>query len=278
MSAPGAPAAPDAPEPAILQTLERGLAVLTIIARGEGEVTARRIAEDLGLRQATCYHLLRTLVTQQYVVRGAGGGYEVGPRGGALGYHLERQFGPRAELSAILTRLHAQTHETAYVAGWRHGTVVIQQFLSGSGPVAVGNLDVGYGAHMHARASCLSVLAHLPEDLVEVMLGGTGFERLTPNTISGFDELRQRLETVRRAGYAIDREEFSEGVCCISAPYFDADGQPAGSFTVSAATSRFDAQCGTLANAVQEAAALATRLSGGPARGIRTTPPLRKGA
>jgi DNA-binding IclR family transcriptional regulator len=134
---------------------------------------------------------------------------------------------------------------------------------------------------MHARASCLSVLAHLPEDLVEVMLGGTGFERLTPNTITGFDELRRRLEAVRRTGYAIEREEFSEGVCCISAPYFGPDAQPAGSFTVSAATSRFDAQCGTLANAVQEAAALATRLLGGSARGVRPVqpvPPVRRGA
>ncbi|MFC5502636.1 IclR family transcriptional regulator [Lysinimonas soli] len=258
-------------EPVILQTLLRGLAVLNIVARGEGEATARQIATELELHQATCYHLLRTLVSEEYITRTPNGKYDVGPRGGALGYHLERQFGPRAELSAILTRLHTQTHETAYVAGWRNGTMVIQQFLSGSGPIAVGNLDVGYGANLHARASCLSVLAYLPQELVEVMLQGTRFEKLTANTIGSFDELLVRLEQVRRTGYAIDDEEFSDGVCCVSAPFFDADGQPLGSFTVSAATSRFAAQAGTLANAVLEAAALATQLGGGTGRRLPVT-------
>jgi DNA-binding IclR family transcriptional regulator len=250
-------------DPASLQTLQRGLNALNIVARGDGDVTARLIADELDLRLATCYHLLRTLVSDGYITRTAGGKYEVGPRGGALGYHLERQFGPSPELSAILTRLHAQTRETSYICGWRHGTVVIQQFLGGSGPIAVGNLDVGYGANLHARASCLSMFAFLPEDLVETMLLGTRFEKLTARTISSFDELRHRLVQVRRVGYAVDEEEFSDGVCCVSAPFFDAAGQPAGSFTVSAASSRFAGHGGTLANAVQEAAALATRLTGG---------------
>jgi len=258
-------------KPIILQTLLRGLSVLSIVARSGGEATARQIAGELGIRQSTCYHVLRTLVSEQYLDRRPSGKYEIGPRGGALGYHLERQFGPRAELSAILTRLHAQTHETAYIAGWRNGTMVIQQFLSGSGPIAVGNLDVGYSANLHARASCLSMIAYLQPDLVEMMFDGTDFNRLTANTIGSFDELRRRLDQVRRMGYAVDDEEFSDGVCCVSAPFFDADGQPAGSYTVSAATSRFRAQATVLANAVQEAAALATRLSGG----VKRTTPMR---
>ncbi|HEY4225563.1 MAG TPA: IclR family transcriptional regulator [Pseudolysinimonas sp.] len=259
-------------DPASLQTLLRGLNALNIVARGDGEVTAKAIAEELGVRQATCYHLLRTLVAEGYVTRTPGGHYEIGPHGGALGYHLERQFGPPAEFSAILSRLHTQTRETSYICGWRHGAVVIQQFLGGSGPIAVGNLDVGYSANLHARASCLSMLAFLPDNLVETMLLGTRFERLTAHTISSFDELQHRLAQVRRSGYAVDKEEFSDGVCCVSAPFFDETGQPAGSFTVSAAASRFATQGGTLANAVQEAAAIATRLTGGvhAASGRRT--------
>lgn len=254
-------------EPVILQTLLRGLAVLDIIARSEGEASAKRIGAELGLRPATCYHILRTLVSERYITRKPSGTYDVGPQGGRLGNHLERQFGPDADLSAVLMRLRNQTKETAYLAGWKHGTMVILQFIGGSGPVAVGNLDVGYGANMHARASCLAVLAFLPPELVQTMLHGTEFQQLTPNTISSYQELSRRLESVRRIGYAVDHEEYVDGVCCVSAPFFGADGRPAGSFTVSATTSRFSSRRSTFASAVLEAAALATKLGAGTAPG-----------
>ena len=248
-------------EPVILQTLLRGLSVLDAVAASGGQATAKQIAHEVGLRPATCYHLLRTLVSEGYLLRAARGTYDVGPRGGRLGHRLERQFGPSPEFSALLARLHTRTSETSYVSGWNHGRIVIQQFIGGSGPVAVGNLDVGYAAHLHARASCLSVMAFLPPEIVRAMLFDTPFERLTAHTISSYPELMKRLDLVRRQGYAVDHEEFVEGVCCVSAPYFDADDEPAGSFTVSAATSRFSTQSGPLASAVLEAATLATRLN-----------------
>ncbi len=247
-------------EPVILQTLLRGLSVLDAVADSGGRATAKKIAHELDIRPATCYHLLRTLVSDGYLVRGPAGTYDIGPRGGQLGHHLERQFGPSSEHSALLMRLHIRTKETAYISGWNQGMIVIQQFIGGSGPVSVGNLDVGYGAHLHARASCLSVLAYLPLELVRTMLFGTEFEKLTPNTIGSYGELVKRLDQVRTLGYAVDREEFTEGVTCVSAPYFAAGDQPAGSFTVSVATSRYSSQSGALASAVLEAASLATKM------------------
>jgi DNA-binding IclR family transcriptional regulator len=250
----------DESAPQLLQTLLRGLSVLEIVATANEPATAKSIARMLGIPVATCYHLLRTLVAGGYLIRAAGGTYEVGPQGGRLGYHLERKFGPPPEVSALLMRLRNRTGETAYVSGLRHGTITMQQLIPGNGPVSVGNLDVGYSADLHARASCLSVLAYLPPELVRTMLAGTVLAPLTPNTVTSFADLVKRLAHVRKAGYAIDREEFVEGVCCVSAPFFDADDQPLGSFTVSVAASKFPAHRGELISAVTEAASLATRL------------------
>lgn len=261
------------PEPTVLQTLVRGLDVLEAVASGQGRATAKLIARALGLRPSTCYHLLRTLRAEGYVVRVEGGTYDVGPRGGRLGHHLEVRFGPSPEISALLSRLHNKTQETAYVCGWYHGGIVMQQFKSGTKALQVKELEVGYSGNMHARASCKSVLAFLPKDIISTMFSGVQLEKLTPNTIVSFADLVKQLGQVRQVGYAIDDEEFNEGVCCVSAPFFTADGSPVGSFTVSVPSQRLAAMRTSIITEVLEAANLATMLKAGrPADSAQSNP------
>ncbi|GAA2897553.1 IclR family transcriptional regulator [Streptosporangium fragile] len=262
---------PEAVKKTVLHTLERGLHVLEAVAAAEGTATAKVLSRRLGIKLGTCYHLLRTLLADGYVVRLPGGRYDVGHRAARLGRHLQRRSGPSPELAVILTRLHNRTHETSYISGWYHGTLTLQHYISGVHVLGVGNLDVGYTGHMHARASCKAVLAFLPEEQVAAMLEGVELEAVTPRTIVHYDDLTAELARVRRQGYAVDREEFSEGVCCLSAPFFDDAGSPTGAFTVSVPSTRFEERQASLTVAVREAASMATgllragRLRGGPA-------------
>ncbi|WP_406631391.1 IclR family transcriptional regulator [Amycolatopsis sp. WGS_07] len=160
----------------------------------------------------------------------------------------------------ILTRLHNKTHETSYISGWHHGTLILQHYISGLHTLSVGNLDVGYTGQLHARASCKAVLAFLPEEQVATMFDGVPLEAVTANTITDFDALTVDLAAVRRRGYALDLEEFSDGVCCVSAPFFGENGLPAGAFTVSVPLPRFTERQTWLSTEVREAAAMATGL------------------
>ncbi|MBB6350007.1 DNA-binding IclR family transcriptional regulator [Nonomuraea muscovyensis] len=244
----------------LLHTLDRGLQVLEAIAASEGEATAKVLSRQLGIKIGTCYHLLRTLVAAGYVVRLTGGVYDVGPRAASLSRHLQRRSGPSPELSVILTRLHNKTQETVYLSGWQHGTPTLQHYLTGEHALRVGALDVGYVGNMHARASCKAILAYLPEEQVAVMLKGVPLEALTPNTITDFDEFTVELARVRSRGYALDLEEFSPGVVCLSAAFFDGSGLPVGSFTASVPVTRFTERQARLAAQVREAGSMATTL------------------
>ncbi|WP_131735656.1 IclR family transcriptional regulator [Actinomadura roseirufa] len=245
----------------ILHTLERGLQVLEAVAAADGTATAKVLGRRLGIKIGTCYHLLRTMVASGHLVRLPGGRYDVGPRAASLGRLLQSRSGPSPELAVILTRLHNKTRETSYISGWYHGTLILQQYLSGLHTLSVGNLEVGYAAQMHARASCKAVLAFLPEEQVAAMFKGVPLDAVTPKTITDFDELTVELARVRRQGYAVDDEEFSPGVCCVSAPYFGAEGcAPAGAFTVSVPTTRFAERRAWLTTEVREAAAMASGL------------------
>ncbi|MFI2561091.1 IclR family transcriptional regulator [Nocardia farcinica] len=244
----------------VLQTLVRGLAVLEAVAERNGNATPKSLARQLGLKPSTCYHLLRTLRAEGYVLRLPGGQFDIGPRGSALGKSVSARTAPAPDIAAILTRLHNKTRETSYVCGWFHGTILRQQVITGVQSLTVKNLDIGYVGNMHARASCQAILAYLPPEQVSTMFDGTPLTKLTPNTIGTFADLVNELDTIRRRGYALDIEAFESDICCVAAPFFDASGAPAGSFTVSVPVSRFPQMRTTLATEVREAGTLATNL------------------
>jgi len=243
-----------------LQTLLRGLAVLDLIARGSGRTTAKDIASRLHMRTGTVYHLLRTLRDADYIRRIPGGSFDIGPQGARLGRHLEERTAPSPEISSILSRLHHQTRENAYVNGWYHGTMMMLQAIEGTQTIAVRNLEVGLSGMFHARASCKAMLAFLPESQVKAMFADVELEALTPHTITDLDELVQQLRQIAEQGYAMDYEEFAEGVVCVSAPFFDGSNRPVGSFTVNVPVTRFAEQKQTLVAAVREASSIATNL------------------
>lgn len=249
-----------------LRTLSRGLEVLEAIAAADGTASAKSLARQLDLNRSTCYHILRTLQEDGFVTRLPKGTYIVGSRAARLSKTVADHTRPDPTLSALLSRLHRLTRETVYISGWYHGTVTLQEWIAGLHMLNVGNLDVGYTGNMHARASCKAILSHLPLRDVDAMLPDDSFTQLTPNTIRDHDALAAELKLVAQRGYAVDAEEYEVGVSCVAAPFFDAAGRPSGAFAVSAPTSRFNRDLGSLSTHVRDVAHRATAY-------LRTTSP-----
>jgi IclR family acetate operon transcriptional repressor len=251
------------PEPSLLKTLQRGLLVLEQIAEQDAQATAKLLSEQTGLRIGTCYHLLRTLQHEGYVVRLPGGRYALGPRVAFLHDRWQAQFVAMPELKAILRVLRDRVNETSYIAGWQGNAIVLQDSLDGTNPVGVRYLRHGYRENPHARASCRSILSLLSEQRANAFLASYGeLSSLTERTITDPEALKENLREAARLGYALDYEEFAEGVCCCSAAFVDAGGFPIGSLTISAPTGRFEDKRDELISAVVDAGIQASRLFG----------------
>jgi len=262
----------------ILLSLRRGLRVLEAIAISNGAATARELSRETGIKIGTCYHILRTLEDEGYVVRLPGSRFGLGSRVAFLHDHFRAHLSPPPELLDILTQLHAEVGETTYISGWYGDNIVLQRYLEGTNAVHVRSLEIGYSGFAHARASGKAILAFLPEERVRAYLLAHPMSRRTASTITDVDQFIAHLRHIARQGYAVDLEEFADGVCCVSAPIFDRSEFPTGAYTVSLPANRFQERGIDLANAVKRAAIQASIALGFLGTYPPASPLLRAGA
>ncbi|MBE6956809.1 MAG: IclR family transcriptional regulator [Ruminococcaceae bacterium] len=94
----------------------------------------------------------------------------------------------------------------------------IQHFDSVQDVRIAGALGGAYELYCSAPGKVM--LAYAPDAYVEDYLSLPRVQR-TANTITDADALRSELHRIREQGYALDREEFGNGIICIAAPIFD---------------------------------------------------------
>lgn len=235
--------------PTTLQTVERALAFLEVIAQAPRQPGVKEVAAALGLNITTCYHLLNTLQRAGYVNRDGDGTLRVGSRVGLLYQGLVRQFVLGRDLRPVVEALAVETGETSYLAGLGKEGVAIQALVEGDRAVRVTGLYLGFSGFEHIRAAGKAVLAYLGDEQRDALLA----RNLAPDAVAARQAVLAELATVRERGWALDEGDYQEGVCCVAAPFFMPDGAVAGSITVSTPAARFASSREALTGSAVEA-------------------------
>jgi IclR family acetate operon transcriptional repressor len=233
-----------------IQSVSRATDVLRYVASGpERGRSVTEIAVALGRPVASVYHLLNTLVDEGMLSKDAARKYHLGLTVGVLGAAYARRTQPPELFLEKLRALAAETGESTYFSSWRHGEIVVLASVAGSHAVRVSELQYGYAGHAHARASGKLLLAHLEPDQLQRYLKIHPLHAVTPRTVTSEAKLFAQLDHVRRVGYAVDVEEFKEGVACVSGPAVH-ESTVVGAFTISSPIHRFRKQRPRLIDAV----------------------------
>lgn len=101
-------------------------------------------------------------------------------------------------------------------------------------------LRTGKLAIPHATSVGKVLTAFMEPLMAERVLKAHGLDRRTRNTITDPEKLQYEFETIRRQGYALDREEAVEGACCVGAPVYDHRGNVVAAVSVSMHAYRMD--------------------------------------
>ncbi|MEA2408699.1 MAG: IclR family transcriptional regulator, acetate operon repressor [Thermoleophilaceae bacterium] len=252
-----------------LNSLEKGLLIVSELASQERPLEPSEIAAATGLNRSTVYRLCEVLERSGWLAQAspdAGrrpGPYDIGFAAHGFAARTEHRAGITATINDA-TRQLARTLEETVHAGVLDQTEVVHvaRALPDDGP----NMAVRIGARSPAHATGLgkAMLAALPRQEVEARYAEETLPAAQPNSIRTRAALFQVLDQVAETGYAFDDEEARSGVRCLAAPIFSEDGHPLCAISITTLAVALDGRRrAEVAEAVIAAAALATATLGG---------------
>ncbi len=252
--------------PRTIQSVERALDILEILADADGELALNELAAGAQLNASTCHHLLATLVKRGYAGQTSRTrSYFLGPRITDLSDSRLKQFNLSEIAMPELRRLNDATLESVHLAVLQGASLVTFAKLDSKLPIRVGSDDGMKADAAHATATGKAILAWLPEPEIARVIAYGGLKRYTDKTISTISELMEDLRLVRRNGYSLDNEEFQAGVVCVGAAIRDHAGAVIGSVSGSMPSMRADGEhMAKVKRCVQDCAARISSRFGSP--------------
>jgi IclR family transcriptional regulator, KDG regulon repressor len=216
-----------------VQVLDRAIAVLQAVADSKTDLAAAEIARHLRLHKSTVHRLLVVLEHYRLINKGPEGTYRLGTRLIELGDCAVTRLNLSGRAEPFLRDLAEQTGEGAHVT-----------ILSDTEMLAVAHVEgrwklqsltrTGSRTQIHCTAAGKAVLAFLPEDACSALIAKLPLTRRTQRTIVKPSALKLELSRVRHEGFAVDDEEFEEGLRCVGAPIFDHRGHVIASLSMAA--------------------------------------------
>jgi len=222
-----------------IQSLVKGLRVLATFTAEDRVLTLSEIAARVDLDPGTVYRIVNTLVGAGYLDRVQGSKqFRLTFKVLDLGFNAIARTDVRDLARPILRSLVGQVNEAASLATLDGDEVVyLERVHAGLARLGV---DTRIGTRLPAYYAALghAILAHLPHDDQVRILNTRERIKLTPRTPTTMDEIMDRLETVRRNGYALSDQEVLAGLRVMAAPILDADGFPSAAVSVAAPSPR----------------------------------------
>ncbi len=192
------------------KTLLKGLTVLEAVTDVEHPSrTIEELAARVGLTRSNTHRTLQTLMHAGYIERDEGAGY----RGGIRLFELAaRQLGNldlRRIAGPAMRKLATDTGETVHLSVLDGIEVVYIDKIDSPQPIRAYSM-IGGRAPAYAVATGKALLAHQPEGYLETY--AESLSRHTGATITTLPLLKEDLRRAVRAGYALNRGEWRDGV------------------------------------------------------------------
>ncbi|MBO8141776.1 MAG: IclR family transcriptional regulator [Firmicutes bacterium] len=217
-----------------MSSVERALSILFAVAE-QGSARVTDLAEDLGLDKATVSRLGKSLIRWGLLEQDPDSrALRLGPGTAWLGARYLGRQEIRTVARELLVGLSQRTGRSVALVMLSGDEAILIDRVDGTHWLGV-QAEIGQRMPLTYRASCKAMLAHLPRDQIQRILDNAAETSPSGRPIRR-DEREAELETIRRRGYAVSREEVDKGVTGIGAPIFDAEGKVIAAISVATAT------------------------------------------
>lgn len=201
-----------------LSSLEKSLKIISLLSENQRGMSLTEISKTLGYPVSTVHHILSTFTTDDYVTQ------DPRTKMYSLGFgflKISKRILDNIDLRQIahdhLVELSEKCEETIHLYILRKGMVAAVDMIPKKSGLSLASY-VGFTADPHPSASGKLLLSGLPDEQVAALYKDRPLKRYGKNTITNMNDLLAELENIRKLGYAIDNEEFYEGIRCVAAP------------------------------------------------------------
>jgi len=220
----------------LIPNLLNACRVLQFLADAPGASVAV-IARELHIPRTTVLRIV-TSCCQGGLLRESSGCYALGAGLIPLGMKALEGVDLRRGAQPLLRRLAEDTDETAHLAIPAETRSLLVEVCQSPHPIRVG-APAGTLADLHCSSTGKVFLAHLFREELEALFRTLKPKARTPRTLTTAKAMAQELERILAQGYALDDEEFCEGIRCLAAPVRDNTGRVIAALGITGPTTRF---------------------------------------
>jgi DNA-binding IclR family transcriptional regulator len=208
-----------------VQVLDRACGILTALAGSHECLGPSEIGQKLNMSKSTAHRLLVVMERHRMVERDLESGkFRLGLKLVELAGIALSRFDLHRLARPFVQRLAEETGETAHLGILRQSEVISLVNAEGKHNLRSPS-TVGRRSPVHCTSQGKVLLACQPPEIIEQFLRRHKFMGFTKYTIRSASRFRAELEAVCRQGYALDNEEFEDGLRCIGAPVRDHNGK-----------------------------------------------------
>ena len=208
----------------LANTVLKSLDLLECLANSDKPLTAPEIAKKCKMSRPTAYRLLATLQSRGYVTNKEHE-YSLGTKILSLSRVILESLDLANEAYPYLRHLSQLSGETTYVSILDGTEILYINKVESTQSIRL-NCTLGARNPLYCTSMGKSILAYLPEDERDSLLGQIQLRPFTEKTIVDKHELLDVIAVVRQRGYAIDDQEIEDEVNCVGAPIFNHMGYP----------------------------------------------------
>ncbi len=216
----------------VLQSLSRGLRTLDLLREAGEPLRLTHIADELGVRKSNASHVLKTLVAAGWAIQDSTRRYAPAARCGGR-HTLSDVVACKERCRPALESLVAATGECAHLAVLVEHRVWYVDKVESALPLKVDH-PIGALSPLHCTALGKAFLAFGKAAIPPVL------SRYTDRTIVERHLLARDVAATRARGFAIDNEEFAEGIRCVARPVYDIRGDMIAALGISGPSVRID--------------------------------------
>jgi DNA-binding IclR family transcriptional regulator len=209
------------------------LAVVEVLMRAAAPLSARTLADAIGINRSTTHRALNTLIHRGWVERTPdAANYRLSVKFLAL-VHVSTQVRSfLQEVRPALEHLSVLSRETVHVGVLDGSEVLHVDKIDSLERVGVAS-KIGSRGPAHTASLGKALLAASPDAVVEEYIAYAGHPAFDPVA------LRDEIRTTRTRGYSIDNEEDAIGVRCLGVAVQGAGGVPLFAISLTGPAARF---------------------------------------